>query len=66
MTFFMFLLVVSRIYEPMGGTLINLAVIISQKLTIERMNEFNNFKIQKGDKKLSNKGYDIEFKNVGL
>ena len=66
MTFFMFLLVVSRIYEPMGGTLINLAVIISQKLTIERMNEFNNFKIQKGDKKLSNKGYDIEFKNVGF
>lgn len=66
MTFFMFLLVVSRIYEPMGGTLINLAVVISQKLTIERMNEFNNFEIQKGDKKLSNKGYDIEFKNVGF
>ena len=64
MTFFMFLLVVSRIYEPMGGTLINLAVVISQKLTIERMNEFNNYEIQKGDTKLSNKGYDIEFKNV--
>lgn len=64
MTFFMFLLVVSRIYEPMGGTLTNLAVVISQKLTIERMNELNNHEIQKGDTKISNKGYDIEFKSV--
>lgn len=66
MTFFMFLLVVSRIYEPMSTALMNLAAIIAQKLNIERMNEFNDYKIQEGTDKLNNKGYDIEFKNVGF
>lgn len=66
MTFFMFLLVVSRIYEPMSTALMNLAAIIAQKLNIERMNEFNDFKIQEGTNKLNNNGYDIEFKNVGF
>lgn len=63
-TFFMFLLVVSRLYEPMGGALINLAAIISQNVNIERMNELNEYPIQEGSKKMNNKGYDIEFKNV--
>ena len=65
-TFFMFLLVVSRIYEPMSTALMNLAAIIAQKLNIERMNEFNDYKIQEGTNKLNNNGYDIEFKNVGF
>ncbi len=66
MTFFMFLLVVSRIYEPMSTALMNLAAIIAQKLNIERMNEFNDYKVQTGNSELKNKGYDIEFKNVGF
>lgn len=66
MTFFMFLLVVSRIYEPMSGTLTNLATIIQQRLNVARMNEFNDYKIQKGSENISNNGYDIEFKNVGF
>ena len=66
MTFFMFLLVVSRIYEPMSTVLMNLAAIIAQKLNIERMNEFNDYKVQTGNREFKNKGYDIEFKNVGF
>lgn len=66
MTFFMFLLVVSRIYEPMSTALMNLATIIAQKLNIERMNEFNDYKVQTGNREFKNKGYDIEFKNVGF
>lgn len=66
MTFFMFLLVVSRIYEPMSTALMNLAAIIAQKLNIERMNEFNDYKVQTGNREFKNKGYDIEFKNVGF
>lgn len=66
MTFFMFLLVVSRIYEPMSTALMNLAAIIAQKLNIERMNEFNDYKVQTGNSEFKNKGYDIEFKNVGF
>lgn len=64
MTFFMFLLVVSRIYEPMSGTLINLAVVISQKITIERMNELTSYEIQTGEDNITPDGYNIEFKNV--
>ena len=66
MTFFMFLLVVSRIYEPMSTALMNLAAIIAQKLNVARMNEFNDYKVQTGVSNLKNKGYDIEFKNVGF
>lgn len=66
MTFFMFLLVVSRIYEPMTTALMNLAAIISQKLNVARMNEFNDYKVQTGNSEFKNKGYDIEFKNVGF
>ena len=64
LTFFMFLLVVSRIYEPMNNTLVNLAAIISSRLNIERMNEFYDYPLQEGSKKLKTNGYDIEFKNV--
>lgn len=46
----MFLLVVSRIYEPMSTALMNLAAIIAQKLNIERMNEFNDYKVQTGNR----------------
>ena len=66
MTFFMFLLVVSRIYEPMTTALMNLAAIIAQQLNVERMNEFNKYKIQEGTNVLKNNGYDIEFRNVGF
>ena len=64
MTFFMFLLIVSRIYEPMSISLTNLAVINNQKLNIERMNEFNNYHHQEGSSNLQINKYDIEFKNV--
>ena len=39
LTFFMFLLVVSRLYDPLEGTLQNLAAIIGTNSNIERMNE---------------------------
>lgn len=62
--FLMFLIVVSRIYEPMSISLVNLAAINAQKLNIERMNEFNDYPIQTGVNVMHNQGYDIEFKNV--
>ena len=65
-TFFMYLLVVSRIYEPMGTSLQHLAAIINTKINIDRMNEINEYPIQRGTQKLKTNGYDIEFKNVGF
>lgn len=65
-TFFMFLLVVSRIYEPMAFALQNLAAMNSLQINIDRMNEINNFKEQGGKEKFAPKGYDIAFENVGF
>ncbi len=65
-TFFMFLLVVSRIYEPMSFSLQNLAAMNSLKININRMNEIENFKEQDGKKDFKPKGYEITFENVGF
>ena len=65
-TFFMFLLVVSRIYEPMAFSLQNLAAMNSLQINIDRMNEIENYKEQDGKKEFHPKGYDIDFKNVGF
>lgn len=64
LTFFMFLLVVSRLYDPMQSTLQNLAAIISTSTNVARMNEILDHDVQIGDTKLTNKGYDIKFENV--
>ncbi len=65
-TFFMFLLVVSRIYEPMSFSLQNLAAMNSLQINIDRMNEIENCKEQNGEKDFHPKGYDITFEHVGF
>ncbi|MDO4169367.1 MAG: ABC transporter ATP-binding protein [Lachnospiraceae bacterium] len=65
-TFFMFLLVVSRLYDPLEASLQDLAAIIATNTNIERMNEILDHSIQTGGKALSNQGCDIVFKNVGF
>lgn len=65
-TFFMFLLVVSRLYEPMSFALQNLAAMNSLQINIDRMNEIENCKEQNGKKEFNPKGYDIAFENVGF
>ena len=65
-TFFMFLLVVSRMYSPLEGALQSLSAIISTRTNINRMNEILDHPIQTGDTKIENNGYDIEFNNVGF
>lgn len=66
LTFFVFLLLVSRLYDPMQAALQNLAAIISTKTNVARMNEILDHDIQSGDTKLTNDGYDIEFDNVNF
>lgn len=63
---FMFLLVASRLYEPLEGALQNLAAIISTRTNIDRMNEILDHPVQTGTRKINNKGYDIVFDNVGF
>ena len=66
LTFFMFLLVVSRIYDPMQVSLQNLAAIISSEVQSARMDEILSHEVQEGSEKMDRKGYDIEFSNVGF
>ena len=66
LTFFMFLLVASRLYDPLEGALQNLAAVITTSTNIERMNEIMNCPVQTGSEKLGNNGCDIVFDNVGF
>ena len=66
LTFFMYLLVVSRLYDPLSSSLQNLAAIISTNIPIERMNEIENYPVQPGTAELRIHGYDIVFDNVSF
>ena len=66
LTFFMYLLVVSRLYAPLSSSLQNLAAIISTNIPIERMNEIENYPVQPGTAELRTHGYDIVFDNVSF
>lgn len=66
LTFFMFLLVVSRLYDPLQSALQNLAAVISTRTNIARMNEILDHPIQQGENKLINQGCDITFDHVGF
>ncbi len=66
LTFFLFLLVVSRLYDPLQSALQNLAAVISTRTNIARMNEILDHPIQQGESRLSNEGYNIRFDHVGF
>ena len=66
LTLFMFLLVASRLYDPMQAALQNLAAVIAMRTNVARMNEILDHEIQQGGDTLTNKGCDITFDHVGF
>ena len=66
MEFFSFLLVASRLYEPMSGNLINLGMLNLLAVPVERMNEITDCPAQTGKTDFHPNGYDICFENVGF
>ena len=66
LTFFMFLMLVSRLYDPMEITLQNFAAIIATGIQCERLDEVLSHEIQTGSEELKNEGYDIEFDHVNF
>ena len=66
LTFFMFLLVVTRMYEPLQIALQNLAAMISLDVNCKRMDEILSREEQTGRTTLDNKGYDITFNHVAF
>lgn len=66
LTFFMFLLVATRMYEPLQIALQNLSAMISIEVNCSRMNEILSHEEQTGRETLDNKGYDIAFDHVAF
>ncbi len=64
--FFMFLLVASRLYDPLQTALINLAAIIATRVNVARMNEILDHPVQAGTTDFKHDGCDIEFDGVGF
>lgn len=66
LTFFLFLLVASRLYDPMQSSLQNLAAVIAMRTNVKRMDEILEYPTQTGEETLSNNGVDIVFDHVGF
>ena len=64
LTLFMYLLIASRLYDPLQSSLQNLAAVISLRTNVERMDEILFHPLQEGKPELTNKGYDISFEDV--
>ncbi|WP_291328787.1 ABC transporter ATP-binding protein [Desulfovibrio sp. UCD-KL4C] len=66
LTFFMFLLVASRLYDPLQESLHNLMGIILARTNISRTKNILEHPKQSGVPQLTNKGYDVVLHDVGF
>ena len=66
LTFLMFLVAATRVFDPLSSSLINLSAIFGALLQVGRMKEIETQPIQKGSDKAIYRGYDITFDNVGF
>lgn len=66
LTYLLFLITASRLYEPLSGTLANIAEIFIVEIPVNRMREIESQAVQYGEKDYSLKGYDIKFDRVAF
>lgn len=67
LTFFAFMILVSRVYDPLTAALDNLSAIIMMKnIQCKRMDGILSHPEQTGTDHLTNEGYDITFDHVGF
>lgn len=64
LVYLMYLFTISRLYDPLSVVLIQIGDIFNSLLTIKRMKDINEQKIQEGVKEFSCDNYDIVFENV--
>lgn len=65
-TFMLFLIIASRLYDPLNATLQNLAAIISCDSKIERLNHIEEYPVQTGKEEFYPQNYNIKFQNVSF
>ena len=66
LNYFVALLVVSRIYDPLTTSLDNLTAILATDIPCHRMDEILSGEEQNGVESLSNQGCDIQFEHVAF
>lgn len=66
LTFLMFLIAASRVFDPLAAALINLAAMFNALVQIDRMKKIEEQPIQTGAENATYKGYDICFDHVGF
>lgn len=66
MVFFMFLLVITRIYAPFDQALALIAEMFVSQICAQRLNEIFDTGTAEGAERFSPKGHDIVFDNVGF
>ncbi|WP_283608282.1 ABC transporter ATP-binding protein [Faecalispora anaeroviscerum] len=66
LTFFMFLLVASRLYDPFQTALQNFAAVLSTRTHVARMNEILDHPVQSGSQEFHPHGCDITFDHVAF
>ena len=64
--FFIFLMVATRVYDPLLSAMVNIAALFQAFYSIERTKEFENIAIQEGETKATYNGYDIAFEDVSF
>ena len=66
MLFFMFLLVITRIYAPFDQSLALIAEVFMSEVSAERLMEIYDTPAAEGSETFAPKGHDITFENVGF
>ena len=66
LTFLVFLIAASRIFDPLSSSLINLAAVFSTLLQVERMKRIEEQEPQGGRREMRCEGFDIRFDHVGF
>ncbi|PKK40133.1 ABC transporter, ATP-binding/permease protein [Clostridiaceae bacterium JG1575] len=66
LSFFLFLLVVSRLYDPVSLGLQNFTAILISRSHIDRMKELMDYPIQSGRDVMNPQGFDVVFEGVGF
>ncbi|WP_110954960.1 ABC transporter ATP-binding protein [Anaerosinus massiliensis] len=66
LTYFIFLIAASRLYDPLSGTLVNIAEILLARIPIKRMQELEAHPIPQGKKDAELADYDIVFDHVSF
>lgn len=65
-TFFMFLIAASRVFDPLSTAIQNLAAIFATEIKVDRMKDINNQKIQEGSLENTYSSYNINFDHVNF